>query len=139
MKILLFTFSMIIFSVMHSHAQEILLKGDNTSMVNLYGDAKLLSTELTKNPKTQAKSYIGKGFKVLAYYGTEKGTAEKTQSALSKKYPKHKPSLQFDAPTYWVKLGNFSERKDAEIFLESINSLYPNAAVVPDQIIINAQ
>lgn len=113
----------------------ILLKGTNTSMINLYGPKQLLSVPITQTPTKQLKTYSSKGFKILVYFGKDrqKATHTKTQAA---QYFGLNTSITYDAPNYYVKTGEFTTREEAEVYLSKILEKYPDAVVVPDIITI---
>ncbi len=128
----------LVFGLTHkTQAQEVLIKGDSTSMINVYGDYRLSSINLNKTPKKQNKTFTAKGYKILLYSGLDKDEAYKTQTQFRKKFSKENIGIQFDSPKYFVKAGNFQERETADLFLEKIQRDFPNAVIVNDQITVN--
>lgn len=113
------------------NAQKILLKGDNTSMVNLYGPKALRSVPITQTPTIQPKSYAAKGFKILVYFGSDRDKATQAQSQVSKNFGLS-TSLAFLSPNYHVKAGDFGSRQEAELFLDKISRKFPDAVIVSD-------
>lgn len=127
---------MLIFIAPALKAQEVLLKGDNVSMINVYGDYRLSSVPLKKTPKKQVSSYSAKGYRILLYRGQDKETAYQMQSDFRSKYDFGKLGVQFDAPNFYVKTGEFLDRNDADFHLEKIQADFPDAVIVPDQITV---
>ncbi|MBX9448847.1 MAG: hypothetical protein KL787_03655 [Taibaiella sp.] len=130
---------LIYFCSCDAFAQNVLLKGNNTSMVNLYGNPKLGSIALTQNPKKQITNYTAQGYKLLLYFGKDKSEAQKTKTDFGRSHSGIGVGIQFSSPNYSVKAGDFEKRDEAQSFLESIQTSYPNAVIVSDQINITVK
>lgn len=103
-------------------------------MVNLYGNPRLGSIPLTKNPKTQVTNYTAQGYKLLLYFGNDKSQAQKIKTDFGRSHSRMDVGIQFSSPNYSVKAGDFEKREEAQSFLESIQASYPNAVIVSDLI-----
>jgi len=114
-------------------AQEVVLVGDSTSMVNVRGDIRLGSATQLPGIKP-VKTFLTDGYRIVLYRGDVKTEAQKIKSQFSKKYPKIESFILFNSPTYYVRVGNFKTEKEAEEFLSKIKSLWPNAVIIEDQI-----
>lgn len=60
--------------------------------------------------------------------------AEEVKNKFTEKYNGTLAYLQFGAPYYRVRVGDFRTRLDAEKFLSKINRRYPNAWIIKDEI-----
>lgn len=116
-----------------SYSQEVLLIGDSTSMVNVYGDIRLASAHQLPGVKPQ-KTYLTDGYRIVIYRGDVKADAQKTKSNFSKKHPQIEALIFFNSPTYYVRVGNFKTEEEAKSFLENIIKTYPDAVIIEDQI-----
>jgi len=93
-----------------------------------------------KKPPVLAASrgghYVGKGFRVQIYSGTERHTAENIKNEFSKRYPNVACFLTYTSPQYRVRVGNYKSKADARsMFNEASGSYYP-CMIVPDYIVI---
>src|SRR5690606_35789475 len=127
MKFFIIAALLVCFCSYEAFSQNVLLKGNNTSMVNLYGNPKLGSIPLTQNPKNQITNYTAQGYKVLLYFGNDRSLAQKIKTDLGRSHSKINVGIQFSSPNYSVKAGDFEKREEAQSFLESIQASYPNA------------
>ena len=60
--------------------------------------------------------------------------AEEVKNKFVEKFNSTKAYLQFGAPYYRVRVGDFRTRLEAEKFLSKINRKYPNAWIIKDEI-----
>lgn len=60
--------------------------------------------------------------------------AEEVKNKFTEKFEGTAAYLQFGAPYYRVRVGDFRTRLDAEKFLAKINRAYPNAWIIKDEI-----
>lgn len=74
-----------------------------------------------------------RGFKVQIYFG-ERGRATDIKNEFALGYPEVPAVVDYLAPNFRVRVGNFRTRSEAENFLRSIKAEYSGAYVVPDNI-----
>ena len=77
------------------------------------------------------------GFRIQIFF--DSGTNSKTNAqgiyeGFRAKYPDVAAYLTFKAPNYKVRVGDFRTKLDAQRFLNEINTEYPNAWIIPEQI-----
>lgn len=74
------------------------------------------------------------GYRIMIYSGNSRNRALGVKSQLLAMNLDQKPYLEFDAPNFVVRLGDFMERENAILFLRQIQDQYPSAFIVPDEI-----
>lgn len=118
-----------------SQAQVVLIKGDSTSNINLYGDARLKNIEKTSKPTKQIKNnYRTNGYRIQVYNGPERKIATDIKATIVQSYPGIRSYLLFSNPNYRIRVGDFSNRDDAQDLLRNLSMLYPAAIIVNDVI-----
>ncbi len=78
------------------------------------------------------------GFRIQVLFTSDIDQANELRDTLSVHFPDDWTYVVYDAPNYKVRVGNFIERSDAEMFLRKVVSDgYPDAWIVPDNVIKN--
>ena len=75
-----------------------------------------------------------KGFRILAYSGTERKAAMDIRAAIIGRVPEERDYLQYRQPTFRLKIGDYFNRIEAQQVLQRIKDITPNAMIVADQI-----
>ncbi len=78
-----------------------------------------------------------KGFKVQVFVG-ERATANDIKARFSSIYPEVPAEIDYFAPNFRVRVGNFRSNLEADRFLRQIKSDFGNAFIVADQIALPA-
>lgn len=89
----------------------------------------MFTTLLNEKRKQNQELNFKNGFKIQVYSG-DFNAAEKTISDLKFKFENLDSSLEFNAPSYKVRIGNFTNKIDAERNLRLIQKEYPIAFIV---------
>ncbi|MBL7897117.1 MAG: SPOR domain-containing protein [Crocinitomicaceae bacterium] len=74
------------------------------------------------------------GYRVLIFFDMSKTTAEQQKAYFMTMYTEHKAYIDYMAPNYRVRVGNFRTQLEAEKLKQELLSLFPTAIVVPDKI-----
>lgn len=74
------------------------------------------------------------GFRVLIFFDMSKTTAEQQKAYFMTMYADHKAYIDYMAPNYRVRVGNFRTQLEAEKLKQELLTLFPTAIVVPDKI-----
>lgn len=90
----------------------------------------LLDTIATLNKAVR----FAKGYRILAYTGTERKAAMDIRSAIVSRLPDDRVYPQYKQPTWRVKVGDFLNRLEANQALLRIQDITPSAMIVEDQI-----
>lgn len=77
------------------------------------------------------------GFRILAYTGTERKAAMDLRKALIDRIPEERDYLQYQQPTFRLKIGDYLSRIEAQQVLSRIQDITPNAMIISDQINVN--
>ena len=74
------------------------------------------------------------GFRVLIFFDMNKSIAEQQKAHFIMLYPEHKAYIDYSAPNYRVRVGNFRTELEAEALKFELIAIYPTAIVVGDKI-----
>lgn len=65
------------------------------------------------------------GYRIQIYFSTDKDKVQETRMKFIKQYPKMETYITFDAPNYILRVGDFTEKNDAERFKKEIFREFP--------------
>ena len=74
------------------------------------------------------------GFRVMIFFDQKKILAEQQKATFISIYPDHSTYVDYIAPNYRVRVGNFRYRLEAEGLKSRVLALFPTAIVVKDKI-----
>lgn len=74
------------------------------------------------------------GFRVLIFFDMNKSIAEQQKAHFITLYPEHKAYIDYSAPNYRVRVGNFRTELEAEALKFELIAIFPTAIVVGDKI-----
>ena len=74
------------------------------------------------------------GYRVLIFFDMSKSVAEQQKAYFMSMYSQHKAYVDYLAPNYRVRVGNFRTELEAEKLKQEILPLFPTAIVVEDKI-----
>jgi len=77
------------------------------------------------------------GYRIQILSGNSLGDVKTAKSAFLQVYDEYKANIIFEAPNYKLRVGNYSNRFDANRDLQDILIEYPNAFIVKDLINIS--
>jgi len=80
--------------------------------------------DLIKN-KSNIRRISTAGYRVQIYFNTDKDKVQDLRMKFIKQYPKMESYITFDAPNYILRVGDFTEKNDAERFKKEIFREYP--------------
>jgi hypothetical protein len=93
---------------------------------------------IATNPQTKSGViHSGKGFRVQIYNGNEREEANQLKMDFVRKFPNIKTYLTYIQPQYRVKVGDFTNRGDAQKFANQISKDFSPVIIVPDIVEIN--
>ena len=76
--------------------------------------------DLIKN-KSNIRRISTAGYRVQIYFSTDKDKVQDLRMKFIKQYPKMETYITFDAPNYILRVGDFTEKNDAERFKKEID------------------
>ncbi len=121
MKTLLSTLLVIISTFIFSQNTK-----DNNGVV-IIKDKKI--DELIKN-KSNVRRVSTAGYRLQIFFSTDKDKVNEIRMKFIKQYPKMETYITFDAPNYILRVGDFTEKNDAERFKKEIFREYPENFII---------
>jgi hypothetical protein len=85
--------------------------------------------ELIEN-KSNIKKNSTTGYRVQIYFSTNKNELNDVRLKFIKSYPRIETYITYDAPNYLLRVGDFSEKNDAEKFKKEIFREFPDNFLV---------
>ncbi len=80
--------------------------------------------------KSNVKRINTTGYRVQIYFSTNKNDLNEIRLKFIKSYPKIETYITYDAPNYFLRVGDFAERNDAEKFKKEIFREFPDNFIV---------
>jgi len=77
----------------------------------------------------EARKYV-QGFRILVLNTNDRNKALNAKTKIYQDFPDLKAYLNYQAPFFKLKVGNFKEHKDAEDFLPQIQRLFPTGVYI---------
>ncbi len=74
------------------------------------------------------------GFRIVIFFDQSKSDVERQKASFLSRYNEHRAYIDYVAPNYRVRVGNFRTRLEAEKFKEDLLGNFPTAVVVEDKI-----
>ena len=74
------------------------------------------------------------GFRVQIFFAESRTTAQSQKASFLSAYSEHKAYIDYMAPNYRVRVGNFRTRLQAEHLKQQLISVYPTCIVLEDKI-----
>lgn len=101
----------------------------------VHEDSRLKSIEeFTRAGEESIEGVKIDGYRVLIFFDMDKTLAEQQKAQFINLYPQHKAYVDYLAPNYRVRVGNFRTELEAEKLKQEILGLYPTSIVVADKI-----
>lgn len=101
-------------------------KKENSGVV-IIKDKKI--DDLIKN-KSNVRRVSTAGYRLQIFFSTDKDKVNEIRMKFIKKYPKMETYITFDAPNYILRVGDFTEKNDAERFKKEIFREYPENFII---------
>ncbi len=107
----------------------------NPAIDSLIARRVLLNKLITNNSiNKSASSVVVYGYRVQAYFGTDRKEAYKIQAKLKQSYPDFETYISYNLPNYRIKIGDFRNRLEAEKLLSQLRSFYPTLFIFNERI-----
>jgi hypothetical protein len=98
--------------------------------------SKAKKNDLKSNKKANSKKIVS-GFRIQTILSGEFEDCQRDRKEFQKQFPDQKTYIVHEFPFYKLRIGDFVNRKDAEIFLKFLNDNgIRNGLIVPDKITI---
>ncbi len=73
------------------------------------------------------------GFTVLVYSGVDRDQAFKTRNEIYSEFPEISPNLEYQEPRYLLKVGNYTNRIEAQENYFKLKDKFPSARIIQDR------
>ena len=105
----------------------------NEPMVSQYDISNKLNVVLDSVRQQNFDSGELEGYAILVYSGVNETEAGRIRNRLYDIVPDLEARIQYTLPTYFVKIGKFHQRIEAQPLYQQVRKYYPDATVVPDK------
>lgn len=103
--------------------------------VEIIGDERLEKLEkFVRAGEESIEGVLVDGYRVLIYFDQDKLKSEQQKSHFMNMYNEHTAYIDYLAPNYRVRVGNFRTKLEAEYLKQEILAVFPTAIVVSDKI-----
>ena len=103
--------------------------------VTIYEDDRIIKLEeFVRSGEESLDGVLMDGFRVLIYFDQDKSRSEQEKTHFMNLYNEHTAYIDYLAPNYRVRVGNFRTKLEAEKLKQEILSVFPTAVVVKDKI-----
>jgi hypothetical protein len=104
-------------------------------VVTLHQDERLEKIEkFVRAGEGSLEGVLIDGFRVLIYFDQDKTKSEQQKAHFMNMYNEHSTYIDYLAPNYRVRVGNFRTKLEAEKLKQDIIAVFPTAIVVSDKI-----
>ena len=90
-----------------------------------------VSTDLSTGNKNKP---LIKGYRIQIMSSSTKSTVDGERGKFMASHPKYKTYIDYKAPNFRLRIGNFRTRLDAERFQNEIKKMFPNTLIITDMI-----
>ncbi len=101
----------------------------------IYKDPKL--DDITKFVGREKETVTGTkidGYRIQIFFDESKSVAQSQKAAFINSHPQHKAYIDYMAPNYRVRVGNFRTKLEAEKLKQELIAIYPTCIVIQDKI-----
>lgn len=74
------------------------------------------------------------GYRLLIYFNQDKSLSQQQKAHFISLYPEHRAYIDYLAPNYRVRVGNFRTKLEAEALKAELLAIFPTAIVIKDKI-----
>ncbi|MEZ4772359.1 MAG: SPOR domain-containing protein [Bacteroidia bacterium] len=112
------------------------------SLSYLFGPGKKLYIEADKELESLIQKHIEingnthqiSGFRIQVFAGSNRQNAWSSKGTAMSRFPKLSQYLEYQAPNYVVRVGDFMDKEDAILMLRTLREVFPGAFIVPDMV-----
>ena len=114
--------------------QELDFNDPNGKVVVTGGEKLKTLEEFVRTGEETVEGVKMDGFRVLIFFDQNKSESESQKARFLSRYPDHKAYVDYLAPNYRVRVGNFRTKLEAEALKAEIIGMFPTAIVISDKI-----
>lgn len=109
--------------------------GKQAGKVTLHQDARIDKiSEFVRNGESTVEGVKIDGFRIVVFFDQDKAVVQQQKANFLSRYSGHKAYIDYLAPNYRVRVGNFRTRLEAEALKADLIQYFPTAVVVKDKI-----
>jgi len=109
----------------------------NASLATRYSINTELDDFLVQVSDNNARNNVYQGFTVQVYTGNSREKANEAKNMVYSLIPESNPAISFDPPNYKVKVGEFTDRLEAQPIYSELKGNFPVVLIVPERFKIN--
>jgi hypothetical protein len=110
---------------------------DTTMVCNKYAsvkeDAKIANLVVKYDEYNRKKEFTD-GYRIQITYTDVRSDAYKSKGQMYKDFPDLKSYVEYEEPSYKLRIGDFKTRLEATFYMQQVTPLYPGAFIVKDKI-----
>jgi len=107
----------------------------NNGKVNLHEDARLAKIgEFLIMDQETLEGVKMDGYRVMIFFDQKKTVSEQQKATFISLYPEHQTYVDYVAPNYRVRVGNFRTKLEAEGLKAEVLMMFPTSIVIKDKI-----
>jgi hypothetical protein len=91
-------------------------------------------TEFVAREKETIEGVKIEGYRIQIFFDESKTSAQSQKANFINTYPNHKAYIDYMAPNYRVRVGNFRTQLEAEKLKQELIAIYPTCIVIKDKI-----
>lgn len=122
----------IIIAILLINSLSSLSQTGDTGKINLIQDRKV-NELLAKHIEINSKAAI-KGYRVKIHFGADKNKAKEIKAKFIAQFPTVAAYEKYDQPNFNIRVGDFRTKLEAYKFLKELQSDFPSAFIVQDEI-----
>lgn len=108
----------------------------STYNFNVYQDS-ALATLQQKYILYNRKRDVADGYRIQISYTDVRDEVYKSKAAMYRQFPDLASYVEYEQPSYKLRIGDFKTRLEATYYLQKVITLYPGAFIVKDKIKVN--
>ena len=103
--------------------------------LKIYEDSRLNKIEeFVRADEESVEGIRVDGYRLLIYFNQDKSLAQQQKAHFMSLYPEHSAYIDYLAPNYRVRVGNFRTKLEAEALKAELLAVFPTAIVIKDKI-----
>ena len=103
--------------------------------ITLHEDARLDKlNDFVRSGEESVEGVKIDGYRIVIFFDQDKSVVSQQKANFMARYSEHKAYVDYVAPNYRVRVGNFRTRLEAEALKADLLSYFPTAVVVADKI-----
>jgi SPOR domain len=128
----------ILFSVIHCRVNAQTVIRTDTGGIVIYADSRLDTLIRQQKQFNAIAMRFHPGYRVQVISTGNRESANEVRAKMIEQFPQYHSYLQYHAPYFRVRIGDFLNQQDADSLRDSISRIYPSGVfIVPDQINMN--